>query len=240
MALPWGLTGKESTCQCRVCRFNPRVRESPWRGKWQPLRYSCRLNPMDKGAWWDTVHANARVEHGLVTKRQTPTMNVIVTCQCEFTCEGSTLNLADIGMKKERNVRKCLEISVTLRASLVSCTQDKAGSWTHFSPPAPSSVLVSNFVPSPSPGTSMHPGSEVALWTRLSYLLGEILEKPPGHYNESEVAQSSDSLRLHGRWPTRLLRLRSTELFRQEYWTGLPFPSANNLEVDSYYYGREA
>ena len=31
--------------------------EEPWRRKWQPTPvYSCLGNPMDKGAWWATVH----------------------------------------------------------------------------------------------------------------------------------------------------------------------------------------
>ena len=34
--LPWWLHGKESTCQCRRCRFDPRVRKIPWRRKRQP------------------------------------------------------------------------------------------------------------------------------------------------------------------------------------------------------------
>ena len=36
----WGLScwfsGKESTCQCRRCRFDPWVGKVPWRRKWQP------------------------------------------------------------------------------------------------------------------------------------------------------------------------------------------------------------
>ena len=28
----------------------------PWRRKWQPLQYSCLENPMNRGAWWATVH----------------------------------------------------------------------------------------------------------------------------------------------------------------------------------------
>ena len=32
----WWLSGKESACQCRRYRFNPWVRKSPWRRKWQP------------------------------------------------------------------------------------------------------------------------------------------------------------------------------------------------------------
>ena len=38
MGLPWWLSGKESTCQSRRHRrhrFNPWVREIPWRRKWQ-------------------------------------------------------------------------------------------------------------------------------------------------------------------------------------------------------------
>ena len=36
--LPWWLSGKESTCQCRKHRFNPWVRKISWRRKWQPLQ----------------------------------------------------------------------------------------------------------------------------------------------------------------------------------------------------------
>ena len=31
----WCLSGKESTCQCRRRRFDPWVRKTPWRRKWQ-------------------------------------------------------------------------------------------------------------------------------------------------------------------------------------------------------------
>ena len=34
--LPWWLSGKESACQCRRPGFDPWVRKSPWRRKWQP------------------------------------------------------------------------------------------------------------------------------------------------------------------------------------------------------------
>ena len=33
-----------------------------------PLQYSCLGYPMDKGAWWATVHGLARIRHDLVTK----------------------------------------------------------------------------------------------------------------------------------------------------------------------------
>ena len=36
IGLPWLLSGKESTRQCRRCGFNPWDRKIPWRRKWQP------------------------------------------------------------------------------------------------------------------------------------------------------------------------------------------------------------
>ena len=40
--------------------FNPWVRKIPWKRKWQPIQYSCPGNPMDKGAWWATVHRGTK------------------------------------------------------------------------------------------------------------------------------------------------------------------------------------
>ena len=34
--LPWWLSGKEPTCQCRRLGFDPWVGKFPWRRKWQP------------------------------------------------------------------------------------------------------------------------------------------------------------------------------------------------------------
>ena len=34
--LPWGLSGKESACQCKRCEFDPWIGKIPWRRKWQP------------------------------------------------------------------------------------------------------------------------------------------------------------------------------------------------------------
>ena len=43
--------------------LDPWVGGIPWRRKWLPLQYSCLENPMDRRAWWATVHG--------VTKSQT-------------------------------------------------------------------------------------------------------------------------------------------------------------------------
>ena len=61
--LPRHLSGKESACQCRRCGFDPWVGKIPWGRKWHPLQCSCLGNPIDREAWWATVHG--------VTKSQT-------------------------------------------------------------------------------------------------------------------------------------------------------------------------
>ena len=68
--LPWWLGGKESTCQCREDGFNPCVGKIPWRRKGSPLQYSCLGDPMDRGAWWVTIHGVAKERHNLVTQQQ--------------------------------------------------------------------------------------------------------------------------------------------------------------------------
>ena len=40
--------------------FDPWVAKIPWRGNGNPLQYSCLENPMDRGAWWPTVHGMAK------------------------------------------------------------------------------------------------------------------------------------------------------------------------------------
>ena len=42
--------------------------KSPGEGNGNPFQYSCLENPMDREAWWATVHGVARVGHDLVTK----------------------------------------------------------------------------------------------------------------------------------------------------------------------------
>ena len=46
--------GKELACQCR--RRAPGWGRSSRGGHGNPLQYSCLENPMDRGAWWATVH----------------------------------------------------------------------------------------------------------------------------------------------------------------------------------------
>ena len=59
MGFPCGASGKEPICQCRRTkrhRFHPGVRKIPWGGHGNSLQYFCLENPIDRGAWWATVH----------------------------------------------------------------------------------------------------------------------------------------------------------------------------------------
>ena len=43
----------------------PGSERSPGGGHDNPLQYSCLENPMDRGAWWVTVHRVAKSQTGL-------------------------------------------------------------------------------------------------------------------------------------------------------------------------------
>ena len=44
------------------------VRRSLGEERGNPLQYSCLENPMDRGAWWATVHGVAKSRTGLINK----------------------------------------------------------------------------------------------------------------------------------------------------------------------------
>ena len=59
--LPWWLSGKESTCQCRRRRFNPWVWKIHWRRKRQPL-------PVAKSrAWFSDWRATTKIQESTLS-----------------------------------------------------------------------------------------------------------------------------------------------------------------------------
>ena len=62
------IVGKESACSAGDLSSIPGSGRSHGEGNDKPLQYSCLGNPMDRGAWWATVHGVARVGHDLATK----------------------------------------------------------------------------------------------------------------------------------------------------------------------------
>ena len=47
---------KKSTCNMKDPGSNPRSERSLEEGNGNPLQHACLENPMDRGAWWATVH----------------------------------------------------------------------------------------------------------------------------------------------------------------------------------------
>ena len=68
MGFPGGSDGKESTCNAGDLSSIPGSGKSPGGGNGNPLQYSYLDNPMDRGAWWATVHG--------VTKSRTRLSNL--------------------------------------------------------------------------------------------------------------------------------------------------------------------
>ena len=56
---PCGSDGKESSCNAGDPGSIPGSERSP-EGNGNPLQFSCLENPVDRGAWWATVHGVAR------------------------------------------------------------------------------------------------------------------------------------------------------------------------------------
>ena len=57
---PGGSDDKESACNAGDLGSIPGSGRSPGEGNGNPLQYFCMENPMDRGAWWVTVHRAAK------------------------------------------------------------------------------------------------------------------------------------------------------------------------------------
>ena len=56
MGFPGGSEVKASVCNVGDPGSIPGLGRSPGEGNGNPLQDSCLENPMDRGAWWATVH----------------------------------------------------------------------------------------------------------------------------------------------------------------------------------------
>ena len=60
ISFPGGSEVKASACIAGDLGSIPGLGRSPGEGNGNPLQYSCLENPMDRGAWWATVHGVAK------------------------------------------------------------------------------------------------------------------------------------------------------------------------------------
>ena len=68
MGFPCGSGVKNLRANAGDARLIPEEGRSPGEGNGNLLQYSCLGNPMDRGAWWTTVHGVARVRYDLRNK----------------------------------------------------------------------------------------------------------------------------------------------------------------------------
>ena len=67
MVFPSSTEGKASACNAGDLGSIPGLGRSPGERNDYPLQYSCLRNPMDRGAWWATVHGSQTVRHDSTT-----------------------------------------------------------------------------------------------------------------------------------------------------------------------------
>ena len=60
MGIPSGSDGKASACNAGDLCSIPQSGRCPGEGHSNPLQYSYLENPIDRGAWWATVHGDAK------------------------------------------------------------------------------------------------------------------------------------------------------------------------------------
>ena len=67
--LPWWLSSKEFSCQCRRPVFNPWLGKIPWRRKWQPSPVYLPGKSQGQRSLVGSVHGVAKIRHNFATKQ---------------------------------------------------------------------------------------------------------------------------------------------------------------------------
>ena len=129
-------------------RFDPWVRRSPGEGNGKPLQYYCLGNPIDRGAWWSTVHRVARVKHNLVTQFSS------VTQSCPTFCD--TMNYSMPGLSVHHQLPEFTQTHIHRVGDAIQ----------------PSHPLSSSSPPDPNP--SQH--QSLFQWVNSSHEVAKVLE----------------------------------------------------------------
>ena len=93
LGIPCSSVGKESARNAGDRDSIPGSGRSPGEGNGNPLQYSCLGNPMDRGAWWATVHEVVRVGLNLATQPPAP-----VTKSCPTLCDSTDYSTLDFSV----------------------------------------------------------------------------------------------------------------------------------------------
>ena len=82
---PGGSNSKESVCSAGDLGSTPGSERFPREGNGYSLRYSCLENPMDRGAWWATVHGVEKSQTRLSdSAHHMSLVRTFLDCLCNF------------------------------------------------------------------------------------------------------------------------------------------------------------
>ena len=96
--------GKESACNAGDPGSIPGFGRFPGEGHENPLQYSCLENPMDRGAWWTTVHRVAMSQ----TRLSNSTLSTSVKTPMTFFTEQEQIKI-HMELQKTPNFHSHLE-----------------------------------------------------------------------------------------------------------------------------------
>ena len=135
--MPWWLSVKEPTCQCRRCRFHPWVGKIPWRRKWQPTPVFLpgKSHGQSSLVGYSPWEGHKRVGHDLVTEQQPPLPEhllyirlcvhvhySILQCSCELSLRIPTLQKSSKVSSKNYSAQDQLTLSLINKYALgVEC-----------------------------------------------------------------------------------------------------------------------
>ena len=110
MDFPHSSVSKESAYNAGYSGLIPGSGRFPGEGNGNPLQYSCLENPMDRGAWWTTVHGVTRVGHYWVIS-----LHFILHLLTFSSCSFLTINILAQGIKQDPSCQmstKCVWIGL--------------------------------------------------------------------------------------------------------------------------------
>ena len=105
-----GSDGEESACNVGDPGLIPGLERSPGEGNGNPLRCSCLENPMDRGAWWATVHGVAKSQTG---QRETNTYWVKEILKCPLLEKQRNLLIRGL-ISKDCSIVKTLHLDISI------------------------------------------------------------------------------------------------------------------------------
>ena len=92
--------GKESTWDAGDSGLFPGSERSSGEGNGYPLQYSCLENPIDRGAWWATVHGIAKSQAVTEWLTLSHTFHEESLYSAQFCCESKTALKQKVCLKK--------------------------------------------------------------------------------------------------------------------------------------------